>query len=222
VTSVERKAARFQRRKAAREARKNDRLMRYDDFNRITDTDNLYASFNRSKRGVSWKESVQRYEANAIRNIAATRKYLKYCLSEIEKVCRSLKITVNEKKTRIVKLSRGMEFLKGKYKLLPSGKVLRFPGKDSAKRMRRKLKKFKALIDAGKMDFADLRTAYQSWRGNYMRRFNARYRIGYMDKLYNELFINIHNSQEVLQNGLFVEKERRGLPPHRPRGGGQP
>jgi hypothetical protein len=73
VTSVERKAARFQRRKAAREAKRNDCLMRYDDFNRITDTDNLYASFNRSKRGVSWKESVQRYEANAIRNIAATR-----------------------------------------------------------------------------------------------------------------------------------------------------
>jgi hypothetical protein len=59
--------------------------------------------------------------------------------------------------------------------------------------MRRKLRKFKPLIKAGKMNFADLRTAYQSWRGNYMRRFNAHYRIRYMDRLYNELFINIHS-----------------------------
>ncbi|MDR2435239.1 MAG: hypothetical protein LBD47_11840, partial [Treponema sp.] len=76
MTSVERKAARFQRRKAAREAKRNDRLMLYDDFSRIIDTDNLYASFNRSKLGVSWKESVQRYEANAMRNISATRRKL--------------------------------------------------------------------------------------------------------------------------------------------------
>jgi hypothetical protein len=319
LTSVERKAARYQRRKAAREAKRNDRLTRYDDFNRIIDADNLYASFNRSKRGVSRKESVQRYEANAMRNIASTRKkliagesvqsgfkeftlsergkirhiksvhiserivqkclcdyclnpilerplvydngasikgkgvhfalrrlvvhlsrfyrqngnsnkgyallvdfakffdnidhailfdmlerhiadrrvtalvrafvsvfgpgkslglgsrvsqvaaifypntldhfikeklrvkyygrymddlylihadkeYLKLCLSEIERVCQSLKITVNGRKTRIVKLSRGMEFLKGKYILLENGRVLRRPGKDSARR----------------------------------------------------------------------------------------
>ncbi|GHT89916.1 hypothetical protein FACS1894137_19260 [Spirochaetia bacterium] len=59
--------------------------------------------------------------------------------------------------------------------------------------MRRKLIKFAALIKTNKMSYADLRTAYQSWRGNYMKRFNAHYRIGYMDRLYNELFINIHN-----------------------------
>jgi hypothetical protein len=374
MTSVERKAERYQRRKAAREAKRNNRLSRYDDFNRITDADNLYASFNRSKPGVSWKESVQRYEANALRNIAATRKkliagesvqsgfkeftlnergkirhiksvriservarkclcdyclnpiltrpliydngasikgkgvhfairrliahisrfyrknensndgyclsidfskffdsidhellfkmlekdikdrhvldlakrfiavfgdgkslglgsqvsqiaaiyfpnkldhfikenlrvkyygrymddlylihadkeYLKFCLSEIKKVCRSLKIAVNEKKTKIVKLSHGAGFLKGKYILLENGRVLRRPGKDSAKRMRLKLKKFKKLTDSGKMDFKDLRTAYQSWRGGYRRRFNAYKQVRYMDRLYNGLFI---------------------------------
>jgi hypothetical protein len=348
--------------------------MRYDDFNQIIDTDNLYAAFNRSKLGVSWKESVQRYEANALRNIAATRRkliagesvqsgfkeftlnergkirhiksvhiserivqkclcdyclnpiltrpliydngasikgkgvhfalrrlvvhlsrfykqngrsntgyallvdftkffdnidhailfdmleqhitdrrvtalarsfvsvfgpgkslglgsqvsqvaaifypntldhfikeklrvkyygrymddlylihadkeYLKRCLCEIKKVCRSLKITVNEKKTRIVKLSRGMEFLKGKYILLENGKILLRPGKDSARRMRRKLKKFKALVNGGQMSFDDLRQAYQSWRGNYRRRFNAYNQVRHMDRLYNALFI---------------------------------
>jgi hypothetical protein len=126
--------------------------------------------------------------------IHADTNYLRYCLAEIEKVCASLGISINRKKTRIVKLSSGLVFLKGKYRLLPSGKVLRLPGKDSAKRMRRKLKKFKPLIQAGKMSFEDIRTAYQSWRGSYMKRFNAHYCIGRLDKLYHELFINIHNS----------------------------
>ena len=124
--------------------------------------------------------------------IHADTEYLRYCLAEIEKVCTALGITINMKKTRIVKLISGVNFLKGKYKLLPSGKVLRLPGKDSTKRMRRKLIKFKSLIASGKMGFKDLRTAYQSWRGNYMKRFNAHYRIGHLDRLYTELFINIH------------------------------
>lgn len=125
--------------------------------------------------------------------IHADKGYLCRCLTEIETACAALGIIINRKKTRIIKLSSGVDFLKGKYRLLPAGKILRLPGRDAAKRMRRKLRKFKPLIEAGKMGFADLRTAYQSWRGNYMKRFNAHYRIGYMDKLYNELFIKTHS-----------------------------
>jgi retron-type reverse transcriptase len=123
--------------------------------------------------------------------VHADKDYLRYCLAEIEKVCDTLGITINRKKTRIIKLSSGVNFLKGKYRLLPSGKILRLSHKDASKRMRRKLKKFKPLVASGKMSYADLRTAYQSWRGNYRKRFNDYYRIGRLDKLYNELFINL-------------------------------
>jgi hypothetical protein len=126
--------------------------------------------------------------------IHADKSYLEYCLTEIKRVCTTLGIIVNNKKTRIVKLSDGVLFLKGKYKLLPSGKILRLPCKESAKRMRRKLKKFKKLIDAGKMKYTDLRAAYQSWRGNYQKRFNSRYGILHMDALYNDLFIKNHGN----------------------------
>jgi retron-type reverse transcriptase len=377
MTSEERREARYQRRKAERAEKRQSKLSQFDSFERVTNIDNLYASFLESKSGVDWKESVQRYEANALRNIIDTRRRLLagesvqhgfmeftlhergkvrhiksvhiservvqkclcnqalvpilsngliydngasvkgkgvhfaikrliahlsmfyrqngnsnegYCLSidfskffdsidhellfkmldkeikdkrvldltkkfiavfgdgkslglgsqvsqiaaiyfpskvdhfvkdfkgekfygrymddlyiihhdkehleklltEIETVCTSLKITINKKKTRIVKLASGMEFLKGKYILLSSGKILRRPRKDSTKRTRRKLKKFRALIDLGKMDFKDLRTAYQSWRGNYKKRFDAYHRVRFMDKLYSELFIAKH------------------------------
>jgi hypothetical protein len=125
--------------------------------------------------------------------IHADKEYLEMCLERICEVCDTLKITINVKNTQIVKLSRGVLFLKGKYTLLPSGKVLRRPCKDSAKRMRIKLKKFKALIDNGKMKFDDLRTSYQSWRGTYKKRFNAYHQVRYMDKLYHDLFVSNHN-----------------------------
>jgi hypothetical protein len=379
MTGTERHEARYQRRKAERAEKRQAKLSQFDSFERVTNIDNLYTSFLESKSGVDWKESVQRYEANALRHIVNTRRrllagesvqngfmeftlhergkvrhiksvhiservvqkclcnqvlvpilsngliydngasvkgkgvhfairrliahlsmfyrqngnsnegyallidfskffdsidhgvlfemlgrdiqdkrvldltkkfisvfgdgkslglgsqvsqiaaiyfpspldhfvkdfkgekyygrymddlyiihrdkeHLEKLLAEIETVCAALKIAVNKKKTHIVKLSAGMEFLKGKYILLPSGKVLRRPCKDSTKRMKRKLKKFRDLIGSGKMDFNDLRAAYQSWRGNYKRRFSAYHRIRFMDKLYNGLFIAEHNS----------------------------
>jgi hypothetical protein len=121
--------------------------------------------------------------------IHADKAYLEQCLTEITEVCNALGIIINAKKTKIVKLSDGVKFLKGKYVLLKTGKILRLPCKDSTKRMRQKLKKFKSLIDAKEMSFDDLRCAYQSWRGNYIRRFNAYYRVQYMDKLYHNLSI---------------------------------
>jgi hypothetical protein len=63
--------------------------------------------------------------------------------------------------------------------------------------MRRKLKKFKRLIEAGKMNFADLRTAYQSWRGNFRKRFNACYCISRMDALYHALFLQNRDPTDV-------------------------
>ncbi len=120
--------------------------------------------------------------------IHESKDYLQQCLKTINKICGDLRITINTKKTRIVQLSQGVDFLKGRYTLLPTGKILRRPHKDSAERMRRKLKKFRALIGRGRMGLEDLRAAYQSWRGNYRKRFDAYYGIRRIDRLYNALF----------------------------------
>jgi len=116
------------------------------------------------------------------------KQFLEYCLAEIQKVCETLKITVSQKKTRIVKLSHGLIFLKGKYSLLDTGKVLRLPCRDSSIRMKRKLKKFKSLVEAGKMGFMDIRNAYQSWRGAFKKRFQAYKKVSKIDAYYDLLF----------------------------------
>jgi retron-type reverse transcriptase len=374
MTSEERKQARYQRRKAERDGKKQSFFSKYDDFSLITDPNNLYASFNKSKRGVSWKESVQRYEANVLVNIAETiqklnggesvscgfaefdlnergkvrhiksihiserivqkclcdqvlvpimsrpliydngaslknkglhfsirrlithlskyfrhyktnegyclevdfskyfdsirhdilfnaiQKYIKdeqiikllydfitpfgggvslglgsqvsqisaifhaspldhyikekcrikyygrymddlyllhpskdyliKCLEGIKKICEQLGIAINTRKTRITKLKDGVHFLKGVYTLNSIGKVIRRANPESRKRIRRKLKKFKNLVETGHMTQNDVYTAYQSWRGNYRRRFHAYHTIKRMDGLYNRLFID--------------------------------
>jgi hypothetical protein len=379
MTSVERKEARYKRRKARRERKKQEFLSRFDDFSLVADPNRLYAAFKKSKRGVSWKESVQRYEMNLLPNIAETarklnagesvsrgfeefdlfergrlrriksvhiseravqkclcdqvlvpvlsrtlvydngaslknkglhfslrrlaahlagyyrehksnegfclsadfskyfdtvrhdvlfrelrkhikdgrilkllgdligpfgdgvslglgsqvsqiaalfyanpvdhyckeergiryygrymddlylihprKEYLLECLEGIKRLCAALGLTVNERKTRITKLSDGVRFLKGVYILKGNGGIVRRADPQSRKRMRRKLKKFKGLLEAGKMTARDVYDAYQSWRGNYRKRFDAFHTIRRMDALYTALFIKDHYSE---------------------------
>jgi retron-type reverse transcriptase len=124
--------------------------------------------------------------------IHESKDYLKHCLLEIIRICEELKIAVNTKKTKIVKLADPVVFLKGKYSMLPNGKILRRPSKDSTVRMRRKLVKFRVLIEEGKMKYGDLRISYQSWRGNFRWRFIAFNKLRHLDRLYYNLFINNH------------------------------
>jgi hypothetical protein len=376
MTSGERRAARYQRRKTRHEQKKQEYYSQFDDFSRVANPDNLYTAFKKSKREVSWKESIQRYEMNLLTNIADTikklnagedishgfvefdlmergrlrhiksihiservvqkclcdqilvpilshsliydngasikrkglhfairrlivhlthyyhkyktdsgyclsvdfskyfdsiphdilfrqyrkcikdpqilkllydfimpfgdnvslglgsqvsqisalfhaspvdhhckemsgikyygrymddiylihpnKQYLLKCLEDIKKLCASLGITVNTKKTRITKLKDGVHFLKGIYSLKETGKIVRRADSNSRNRMRRKLRKFQRLIEQGKMKIKDVYTAYQSWRGNYKKRFDAFYTIKRMDGLYNRLFVSNH------------------------------
>jgi len=122
--------------------------------------------------------------------IHSDKAYLQKCLAEIKAVASELKITLNEKKTRIVKLSNGVPFLKGRYVLTSTGKIIKYSSSNGIVRMRRKLKRFKRLLEEGKMTADDIRTSYQSWKGNYKKRFDDYYRIKKLDKLFDELFIN--------------------------------
>jgi hypothetical protein len=98
-------------------------------------------------------------------------------------------LTVNLKKTKIVTLKHGIVFLKGRYSLLETGKILRLPCRSTTVRTQKRLKRFINLVKQKKMTFRSVYDSYESWRGMFRRRFHAYYRIGKMDKLYNKLFV---------------------------------
>ncbi|GMO59850.1 MAG: hypothetical protein Ta2A_05870 [Treponemataceae bacterium] len=76
MTSAERRLARYTRRQEARQAKHDRYAKQFDDYGVLTDADNLCRAFRKAKRGVSWKESVQRFEASLFSNIASLRRKL--------------------------------------------------------------------------------------------------------------------------------------------------
>jgi len=114
--------------------------------------------------------------------------HLEKCLKAIQILCKRLGIKLNTKKTQIVKLSHGFTYLKVRYFLLPSGRIIKKIAHKSVVRMRRKLKKFVAKVEAGIMTRQDVYQSWQSWRA-YARNFNAYHTIQNMGKLYNRLFV---------------------------------
>lgn len=111
------------------------------------------------------------------------REYLHLLTAEYEK----WGIVVNPRKTQIVKLSHGFTFLKTKYYLTETGKVIKKPDHKAIVRERRKLKKQKRLYDTGEMTLEQVSQSYMSWRGS-MKSRNAYRSIHSMDKLFYALF----------------------------------
>lgn len=117
-----------------------------------------------------------------------SKEYLQECLEKIKLICSELGIKLNEKKTHIIKLSHGFTFLKVKFYLLQTGKVIRKINRPSITRQRRKLKSLRRLVDANKMPIEDVYPSWQSWRA-YASNFNAKYTVQNMEALYNKLFL---------------------------------
>lgn len=77
MNSKERHEARYQRRKAAREAKRLEQLSRYDDFDRASSPARLLRANWDSRRGTDWKASVARYSMHAYRNSVLQSKALR-------------------------------------------------------------------------------------------------------------------------------------------------
>ncbi len=77
MTSNERRReGRYERRKAARDAKKKELYADCDDFLNIIDYRALFSAYRKSKRGVTWKASVQRYGMNLLKNFEQTQSTL--------------------------------------------------------------------------------------------------------------------------------------------------
>lgn len=114
---------------------------------------------------------------------------LRLVLACIEILCDDLGITINKKKTRIVKLSRGFRFLKKRFYYGPTGKVVVRPSREAITRERRKLKAMRRMLDRGEITLRQISQSYQSWRGG-MLRLDAHETVLSMDRLYRELLGN--------------------------------
>ena len=127
--------------------------------------------------------------------IHESKEYLQKCLADIKKICAELGLPLNLNKTRIARLDKGFTYLKIRFFLTHSGKIVRKIYPKSVTRMRRKLKKFKTFVENGHMSAFDVYQSMQSWFSHTLM-FNAFNTRVHMRQLYYNLF----GGQYVFQN----------------------
>lgn len=117
------------------------------------------------------------------------KRYLQKCKVAITEFCHKLGFELNENKTQIRPLSRGVRFLKIRFILTDSGRVVRLPARKSITAMRHKLRVFRRWVDdpENKFGFEDVLTSYASWCG-HMSHCNSWRTQQRMDLFFRNLF----------------------------------
>ena len=108
------------------------------------------------------------------------------------------------RKTQIAPLQHGIRFLKWRFILTDTGKVIRKMSRQSIVKEQRKLKKLAGKIRRGEIPEEFLWTSFQSWRAN-AQRGNTHFVVREMERLYNRL-------KEEIDDGKRDQGERCGAP----------
>lgn len=109
-------------------------------------------------------------------------------LNKFMRQAENLDMFVNTKKTQIIKLSHGFTYLQTRYKVT-DGRIKYAGSNKTFVRERRRLKKFRVLLDNGRLTRKMIRDMYLSWRGNVLRNANRAQNLRYTDALYMKLFL---------------------------------
>ena len=113
--------------------------------------------------------------------------HLKETLEGVYKQAEEQGLYINKKKTRICRLSDWFTYLQMKYRLSDTGKVIKKVKSETVTRERKKLKKYKKLIDKGEASYRNIEQSYKSWMGKYVKVMSKR-QTKNMKRLYYELF----------------------------------
>ena len=115
------------------------------------------------------------------------KRYLENLLNELEILYRNFGVTVNRKKTNIIPLTHSFTFLKTRYSITKTGKIIKKACRESITRERRKLKRQARLVAKGLMTTAEVLIGLTSWIGSMLHR-HTRKTVFNMRKLYKNLF----------------------------------
>lgn len=113
--------------------------------------------------------------------------FLRSLLDGITKIAEEYGLIINERKTRICKLSQPFRHLQICYALTDTGRVIRKINPKSVTRERKKLKAYKRLLDQGRIDYDTIENAFKSWIGCFYK-YMSMQQIAHMSELYQQLY----------------------------------
>lgn len=135
--------------------------------------------------------------------IALDKDTLLQFLDAARALCASLGITINERKTKVVKLTRGFTFLKKRFRFTESGRIVVTPIPKSLARERRKLRVHSRMVADGSMTIEQAYVSYMSFRGSLERkrgdgrprfRMNVHRVVHDFDRMFVELVVGASQS----------------------------
>lgn len=117
---------------------------------------------------------------------------LKSLLQKIQNVCDKLGIVLNKKKCQIIPLHKQFKFLKIRFFITETGKVVRRLNRNVQKKERKKLIKFKIYLLENKMALTKIYNMFHSWL--YSQKRGKNYHVmksmtNYYNKTFNECYI---------------------------------
>lgn len=115
------------------------------------------------------------------------KEFLKQLLKEVKAISNELGLVINDKKTRIAKLSQQFKVLQINYSLTETGRIIKKINKKAIVRERKKLKAYKRLLDKDRIKMNEIENIFKSWMSsNY--KVMSRLQISNMTQLYYDLF----------------------------------
>lgn len=125
-------------------------------------------------------------------------------LENIRRIAKEYGIHLNEKKTRIVKISSTYKYLQVKYTMTSSGKIIKRINPKRVTTMRRKLKKLAVKVENGEILYENVENMFRGWMGSFYKLLSKQQRQN-MVHLYEELFdkkIEIVNKKMIISDKL--------------------
>lgn len=121
-------------------------------------------------------------------------------LEHIREIAKELGIHINEKKTRIVKISSTYKYLQVKYTLTDNGKIIRRINPKRVTAMRQKLKKLTVKVQNGHVPYENVENMFKSWMGGYyklMSKSQRRSMIMLYENLYDKTITTVNKKMVI-------------------------
>lgn len=153
-------------------------------------------------------ESYGRY-GDDCRIVHHDKDYLLAVADAIQEKLDRLGIRFNKKKTHIVKLDHGFRWLKVRWWLTDTGKVVKKINPEIITKTRQKLKKLRKLEDAGESDMLYRLSVWMYWLNitsprNPHFRYHAHFARINMQRLYYDLFVEWEGVKDVLYQDIYA------------------
>lgn len=128
--------------------------------------------------------------------ICHTKEDAKKCVEILLQLTKELDIKINLKKIKIYKLNHIFIFIKKRFQLLSTGKVLMKLNRNNIYKHRRKIKKLLKLIDKNKIKIENVEISHKSWLGQLKKFKNSRavYNIHLQIRRLLDGYINSNNA----------------------------